>query len=201
MTLKYDNLVIGYNQQLVLIKNVKLNLQMGDLILILGDNGVGKSTLQKTLLGFIESLNSSVINLEKEYVSYCSPESYGLIDELTGRENLIFFSESELNLDDYFKSFFAISFFNEVLNLKVANQSSGMKALLKLLISILPEKIYVFWDEPLRSLSENTKIEFLKSLENFKKDKIFIITDHEDTDWKSVKPQKYLIKDKELIRI
>lgn len=50
------NLIIGYDEEL---SSVSFTLQKGDRLAILGENGKGKSTLLKTLVGIVEPLGGS----------------------------------------------------------------------------------------------------------------------------------------------
>jgi iron complex transport system ATP-binding protein len=57
------NLEIGYqdeDRRKVLLKNLNLDVYAGDIIAILGSNGVGKSTLIKTLCNLHNPLNGNV---------------------------------------------------------------------------------------------------------------------------------------------
>ena len=61
--LSIESLTIGYRkgkQKLVLQKDIALNLDKGEMISIIGQNGVGKSTFIKSILGLIPLLGGSV---------------------------------------------------------------------------------------------------------------------------------------------
>ncbi|HHX69248.1 MAG: ABC-F family ATP-binding cassette domain-containing protein [Miniphocaeibacter sp.] len=53
-----DNLVIGYNKPLT--KPLNLRMERGNRIAIVGENGLGKTTLIKTILGMVEPLEGTV---------------------------------------------------------------------------------------------------------------------------------------------
>jgi iron complex transport system ATP-binding protein len=58
------NLEIGYkakNQNISVFKNIHLNLKSGNLVGLLGDNGIGKSTLLKTITGNLTPISGEVI--------------------------------------------------------------------------------------------------------------------------------------------
>lgn len=57
--LKVQNLSIGYGQ--ALMKNISFELSKGSLVAILGRNGTGKTTLLKTLMGFIAALDGDIL--------------------------------------------------------------------------------------------------------------------------------------------
>ena len=49
--LKIDHLSIGYGHEKILAKNIHLSVKKGDLMALVGQNGVGKSTLIRTICG------------------------------------------------------------------------------------------------------------------------------------------------------
>lgn len=68
--LDVDNLVIGYNKPL--LSPISFSLKKGDRIAVIGKNGIGKSTLIKTLLNIIPSLGGSFSFNEKSNIAYYS---------------------------------------------------------------------------------------------------------------------------------
>ena len=60
MSLVVENLACGYGNRTV-IKNIQLSINTGDILCILGPNGVGKTTLFKTIQGFLPLHNGKII--------------------------------------------------------------------------------------------------------------------------------------------
>lgn len=58
--LQLKNICCGYKENEV-IKNINLNVKIGEAICILGPNGVGKTTLFKTILGFIKPKRGEIL--------------------------------------------------------------------------------------------------------------------------------------------
>lgn len=61
--LKISNLSIGYKTQkseVIVAQNIDLSLGKGKLTALIGANGIGKSTLLKTILGFEKAFNGTV---------------------------------------------------------------------------------------------------------------------------------------------
>lgn len=69
--LEVDSLVIGYNN-IPLLNPISFKLEQGQKIAIIGKNGIGKSTLIKTLLGIIPSISGSYTFNEKKRINYFS---------------------------------------------------------------------------------------------------------------------------------
>jgi len=55
--MRLDECSIGWNQDTKLLRKVNINVDMETRIALVGPNGVGKSTLVKTLIGSIENLS------------------------------------------------------------------------------------------------------------------------------------------------
>ena len=69
--LEVENLVIGYNSK-PLLNPISFSLKRGDRIAVIGKNGIGKSTLIKTLLNIIPLIDGSFNFNEKKRVAYFS---------------------------------------------------------------------------------------------------------------------------------
>ena len=70
---KTSNLSIGYkskSETITIAENINLNLEKGKLIALIGENGIGKSTLLKTLTGINPPLKGEVSLLNKPLQSY-----------------------------------------------------------------------------------------------------------------------------------
>ena len=60
MLFETEDLVIGYDKQAPLSKPINLRMERGEKIAIVGTNGIGKSTLLKSLLGIIKPISGTV---------------------------------------------------------------------------------------------------------------------------------------------
>jgi len=97
-TLKINIGEAGYGKKVVL-KDVSLAIEEGDIVALIGPNGAGKSTLLKVIMGLIKPTQGSV-RLGNKEVTHCAPEENvraGMLfvpqgnrvfTELTVRENL-----------------------------------------------------------------------------------------------------------------
>ena len=71
--LSVTDLSIGYfskKETICIAQNVNLNLSEGKLIALIGANGIGKSTLLRTLIGIQKPLSGTIILNEKEIQTY-----------------------------------------------------------------------------------------------------------------------------------
>lgn len=76
--LRTEDLVIGYNGN-ALLSPINLSLNGGDMIALIGPNGVGKSTLFKTLTAHIKPIRGNVKLKGKDLFSYSPKERASLI--------------------------------------------------------------------------------------------------------------------------
>ena len=75
--IKCDNVTIGYDG-LVAVSNVSFNIEENDYLCIIGDNGTGKSTLLKALLG-LKHISGGKIQflsgLKKSQIGYLAQQT------------------------------------------------------------------------------------------------------------------------------
>jgi iron complex transport system ATP-binding protein len=72
-TIQTKNLSIGYkskSETIIIAQNINIGLAKGKLIALIGENGIGKSTLLKTITGLIPPLNGEVNLLNKSLQSF-----------------------------------------------------------------------------------------------------------------------------------
>jgi branched-chain amino acid transport system ATP-binding protein len=88
----------GYGEAVV-VHDVTLEIQRGEIFVLLGKNGMGKSTLLKTIMGFLPKLGGSVKLFGEEITSQAphhiarkaiayTPQEQALFQDLTVEENL-----------------------------------------------------------------------------------------------------------------
>ena len=68
MIFECENVTLGYENKIV-ISNLSFTIDKGDYVCIVGENGTGKSTLVKTILGLIKPLEGKM-NLKEGKIGY-----------------------------------------------------------------------------------------------------------------------------------
>lgn len=71
--IRANNLSCGYGDT-VIIKNISFEVNAGEVACLIGPNGVGKTTLFKTMLGLLKPLEGSISYFDKPLTSYTSKE-------------------------------------------------------------------------------------------------------------------------------
>lgn len=77
MLIKFENVQIGYVNK-VICENINLEIEDGDYVTIFGDNGSGKTTFLKTLVGIIPNLKGKII-----YDKTIDPKAIGYLPQST----------------------------------------------------------------------------------------------------------------------
>ena len=70
MELRVENASCGYDGKAVL-ENVSLSLRQGEIVCILGPNGIGKTTVFRSVLGFLKLIEGEILldGVPKEKIS------------------------------------------------------------------------------------------------------------------------------------
>lgn len=148
-----------------LIKNFNLVLNNGDKLAVIGEEGNGKSTLLKSILGICEYAKvSGTINFKENKIGYLEQSmSEEYQDEVV--YNYLFFDEDDYydKITNLYKYLELIGLSDEILKQKVNVLSGGEKVKIGILKLLLNEYDIFFLDEPTNDLD----IETLEWLEEF----------------------------------
>ena len=74
MIISLSQLSVGYTLSHPVISDIDLELKSGQLSCLIGENGIGKSTLLKTLTGFLPKLKGSVLFDNRDITSFSQRE-------------------------------------------------------------------------------------------------------------------------------
>ena len=161
-----------------LVKNLSFNLNNNDKLAIIGEEGNGKSTLLKCILGICDYANiSGIINLNNNRIGY-------LAQTVTSDKKV--FDYLFINQDDYYNKVNNLYKYLNLININdsIFNQifntlSGGEKVKVNILKLLLEDYDILFLDEPTNDLD----IETLEWLEDFinKCSKPIIYISHDET--------------------
>lgn len=74
MVINLSQLSVGYSLSHPVISDINLELRSGQLACLIGENGIGKSTLLKTLTGFLPKLKGSLLLGNRDIESFSQRE-------------------------------------------------------------------------------------------------------------------------------
>ena len=175
--LKADGLTKRYEDGVLALDHLNLEVRPGEVYCLLGANGAGKTTTINLFLGFIPPTEGTcLINgiditkdpLEaKKYVSFVS-ENVMLYGNFTAIQNLDYFSKLAgkrgLTKKDYGAVLERVGLQKEAFDRRVKNFSKGMRQKLGIAIALVKDAANVLLDEPTSGLDPQSGREFLEIL-------------------------------------
>ncbi|HWI52717.1 MAG TPA: ABC-F family ATP-binding cassette domain-containing protein [Symbiobacteriaceae bacterium] len=161
---KLDGLEIGYTYPL--LPAISMTLERGQKIAITGMNGVGKSTLLKTILGLINPLGGTVQHGDSLLRAYFAQEAK-MDDERTPLEEL-WDAYPWLSNNEVRGRLSSCGLTAEHINNKMFNLSGGEQAKVRLAKLQVEESNWLVMDEPTNHLDVAAKEELAVALKKYK---------------------------------
>ncbi|WP_335343057.1 ABC transporter ATP-binding protein [Halomontanus rarus] len=151
-----SNLEKSFGEEGVL-EGVDLTVETGELLAVMGPNGVGKSVLFSCLAGSDHPSSGTVEVFGADPTTRSDTTSFLLqdalcVDRLTGRENLRFYEQLHPNVTDDWHEYVEILDLDDDLDKRVENYSGGMKRKLELTIALSIDVPLYLLDEPTAAL-------------------------------------------------
>ena len=179
--LKAIDLTKRYEDGLLALDHVNLEVKEGEIFCLLGANGAGKTTTINLFLNFIDPTDGAAfINgidvtkdpLEaKKYVSYVS-ENVMLYGNFTARQNLDFFAKlggkTNLKKEDYHMFMRRVGLPENAFEMRLKNFSKGMRQKLGITIAVIKDAPNILLDEPTSGLDPKAAAEFIKILKGLR---------------------------------
>jgi ABC-2 type transport system ATP-binding protein len=191
LAIETQNLTKIYDNTAV-IDHLDITVENGELVSILGPNGAGKTTLIKILTTILKpDKGVALINgkdvlkaaLSIKTIIGTVPQDYIFYEELTARENLVFFgtmhgfSKNELEFEaDQILGKLGLGNRKD----KTKNFSGGMKRRLNIAIAFVMQPDILFLDEPTAGLDPQAKHVVWDYIKELKEDgKTIVLTTHD----------------------
>jgi ABC-2 type transport system ATP-binding protein len=164
------------------LKGVSFKIKPGTIVGYIGQNGAGKSTTVKIILGLLDQddgvvtvFGEAVDRNDAKYkrrIGYV-PEGADLFEALTGREYLELVGQlyglTAEEAGAKAEKLAAIVGLEAAFDRRIASYSKGMRQLVLIIASLLHDPDILFWDEPLNGLDANAVLvieEILQELRN-----------------------------------
>jgi len=162
------NLIKKFNDEIVL-NDINLTLEKGNIIALLGADGAGKTTLLRLITGLLCPNEGSVMTLDLNPVAQKEnlvnligymPQRFGLYEDLTVIENLTLYSKLKRGNND-FEKLLDFTTLKPFKNRLARNLSGGMKQKLGLACALLGEPELLILDEPSVGVDPLSRLELL----------------------------------------
>lgn len=185
--IKIQNITKTFGTQKIL-KNINLHIKKGERVVILGQNGAGKSSLMRIILGeFKPSSGSVLVNNTNPFID--RKNALKIISFVPQTPPPLKFSLKEL-CEFVCKSsnvnFESIEKFCDKMELDLKANfskafyklSGGMKQKMLIAIAFSKDSEVLMFDEPTANLDPKARENFINLLTQFSKDKTFIFISH-----------------------
>ncbi len=165
---KLQNIKFRYNDEEVILNNASLEIEKGKISVVLGRNGIGKTTLLSLIDGFLTQDSGTISKEEESVYIYDNPYLY---EHLTANEYIDLISSISKNSINQELVNQLVTDFNleSSLNKLISSYSLGMKHKLALLTALMLDYKLFLIDEPLAALdpdSQSYMIDLFKSMKH-----------------------------------
>jgi len=179
--LKAEDLSKRYEDGILALDHLNLEVRAGEVYCLLGANGAGKTTTINLFMNFIPPTSGTCFirgvdvtkdPLEaKKHVAFVS-ENVMLYGNFTARQNLDFFAKlggkPNLTKEDYYRVMRRVSLQEKAFEQRLKTFSKGMRQKLGISIAIIKDAPAVLLDEPTSGLDPKAAEEFLEILAELK---------------------------------
>ena len=176
VVLQSKNLAIGYGPQDVLSRGIDLDIRKGDVIALIGPNGIGKSTLLRTLVDQIKPVSGEIEYGTKVDIGYYEQEqedlnpSNSVLDEV--------WDDHPLMTEEAVRTFLGSFLFSgEDVEKSVSALSGGERARVSLAKLALNHDNFLVLDEPTNHLDIDSKEVLENALIDFQGTLLFVSHD------------------------
>ena len=152
--LEVQNLTFHYDNKPPLYEKLSFSLTRGDKFLIVGENGIGKSTLLKLIVGQLQPDSGSVIFSQNTTLSYYAQELEILNDRETILDNVKSYDYSDTEMRSMLANFL---FYDDDAFKKVSVLSPGEKARVALCKILSQRANLIILDEPTNHFDPETQ--------------------------------------------
>ena len=166
--LEIKNLNKKYGSGKVALKSVNLTLPSGQIVGLFGENGAGKTTMMKSILGFLKYDGEITLDGEKithkniARISFATSE-HSFFPALTPEGHKEFYKE---HFDTFREKRFSVlmEFFELPMRRRVGSFSTGQKNQFEVLLALSQGADYILMDEPFAGNDVFNREDFYKVL-------------------------------------
>lgn len=182
-----ENLLKSYSKPI--FENINISFKNNGLYLISGKSGIGKTTLLNIITGLEKPDRGNVIvndrkikrRVSSREISYTSQTPL-FFEDKTVYENIILslkINNNEVNDEKIIRLLNEFGLINKI-HKNASDLSTGEKQRLNICRGILSDAKIMIFDEVTSNLDDNNRLIVLNKLQELSKDKIIIITSHDE---------------------
>ena len=178
MGLRVEHITKQFGKQLVL-NDVSLSMEDGEVVGLLGPNGAGKSTLMKVLVGLEKSNNPDSVVSVPERIGYL-PERNPLYEEMYVREYLLFMARigQVENPKERVEILIKRVGLTPEAHKRIGQLSKGYRQRVGLAQALLGDPDLLILDEPTTGLDPNQLAEIRALIRQLGRDRMVILSTH-----------------------
>ncbi|GAB2567142.1 urea ABC transporter ATP-binding subunit UrtE [Gracilibacillus alcaliphilus] len=165
--LQLQQLEVSYEESIV-IRDVSLQVKKGDVVCLMGRNGVGKTTIIKAIMGILQNVKGQIIYQGEEITNkpanYRARKGFGFVPQgrdifpqLTVYENIILGMEASKNkkqsIDEEIYQYFPV--LKEMKDRRGGDLSGGQQQQLAIARALVSKPSLLLLDEPTEGIQPN----------------------------------------------
>lgn len=181
-----DNITVSYGYNKAVVTGVSFNIQPGEIVALLGNNGAGKTTIIKAICGLLHCTGNEItIDGVK------TPQAYDKLAFITEEGSYLPYmtlKQYENYLKEFYKSF-REDIWEDIIknfqleNKKISKMSRGQRAKVEIAAGFAKGCKYILMDEPFLGKDVKSRKEFLRVMAKYlNEDQGVLITTHEVND-------------------
>lgn len=199
MQITLSHLSVGYKVGHAVVSDINLTLQSGQLACLIGENGVGKSTLLKTLTGFLPKLEGSLLLDGKDISEFSQralarqisivltqkPDVQNLtVEEIIGLGRSPytgFFGKLHANDQQIVDESITVVGIEKLKNRMIQTLSDGERQKVMIAKALAQQTPVIFLDEPTAFLDFSSKVETFQLLQRMAHEmgKLVLLSTHD----------------------
>ena len=162
--IKCNNLTFGYDEENLLYEDLNFDLTRGEKLLVVGENGIGKTTLLRLIMGILTPIEGSIEITDKTDIAYYAQEHEILDNSKTILENFANFGLTDYEIRRMLGSFL---FSGDDIFKKVEVLSPGERSRVALAKISLTGANTLLLDEPTNHLDPMTQLIISDTFKNY----------------------------------
>lgn len=173
--IKLENICKSFEQKII-FENLNIDIQKGEITILMGASGIGKTTILRMLMGLEFPNCGKITGLDKAKLSAVFQEDR-LCENLSVKSNLklVLNGKTDIDIKEHLKE---VGLESE-LETKIKNLSGGMKRRVAIVRAVIYGGDVFIMDEPFKGLDFDTKQKCMDYIMNHLAKKTLIISTHD----------------------